>query len=348
MITVSHIKKQAKPITTSTSLTTSSWNDVLYPRGTEYDDLPHGFSWSNGLCPNGEEPKPFTFYEVKGKYTLSCLTCKTGARIPLCPFGITKNGCLNESLFDFNTFIDFIRLPDYTPNILPKEKFKHCAFVGGSGALTGAGYGPEIDSADAVFRANMQILRPHTNIDGGSRTDFFVFSSFSYHPKDLVNLNTPFPKFGFLPKKQIGNASLIIYNVRVRQVTEEEIHMLRKEFSVLGLRIKYNYRRISKAKKAVNEKYPNYSLNLYSGDVMLMLMARHCEVSHVYGFFGPLLPTPNPSKHMNHWYHWVAKYDSSQDGMCTNCRVFSLQASSFLYVMLHYMECHPDNFIVHL
>ncbi|XP_066299412.1 CMP-N-acetylneuraminate-poly-alpha-2,8-sialyltransferase-like [Branchiostoma lanceolatum] len=180
---------------------------------------------------------------------------------------------------------DFFRLIPESSPLLGKH-FRSCAVVGNSGILLGSRCGPQIDSADFVFRCNLAAIEGFVN-DVGTKSNFTTMNP-SVLPHDYkgcrenISIREKFVKRLSLIHDQILHIPAFV-TVNGRQDVEFTNAMILEHH--LPIKASYAPRGATERMKALwkdsdfNPKWPS------TGSIMFALAACVCDQIHLYGFY---------------------------------------------------------------
>ncbi|XP_078668247.1 CMP-N-acetylneuraminate-poly-alpha-2,8-sialyltransferase-like isoform X6 [Branchiostoma floridae x Branchiostoma belcheri] len=194
---------------------------------------------------------------------------------------------------------------DLTPESSPLlgKHFRSCAVVGNSGILLDSHCGPQIDSADFVFRSNLAAIEGFEN-DVGTKSNFTTMNPSvlphdyqGYKNRKKKNTREKFIKRLRLIHDQILHIPAFVSSARRQQVkfTNE---MLKKHH--LPIKISYAPSYINAKMTAMwndSEFKPERSS---TGSILFVLAACLCDQVHLYGFY----PFPKDEKGREIKYHY--------------------------------------------
>ncbi|XP_029493261.1 alpha-N-acetylneuraminate alpha-2,8-sialyltransferase ST8SIA3-like [Oncorhynchus nerka] len=226
-------------------------------------------------------------------------------------FSLTKNGVRVGQLmhFDFSShkYVFSINknlkslLPDTSP--IQNKHYNVCAVVGNSGILTGSHCGPEIDSADFIFRCNFAPTDSYYK-DVGRKTNLTTFNP-SILERYYNNLLTIQDRNNFfLNLKKLEGAILWIpafFLHTSATVTRTLVDFFVEHKGQLKIKLAWP----GNIMQDVNRywKTKNLSLKrLSTGILMYTLASAMCEEIHLYGFW-PFGWDPNTGKELPYHYY---------------------------------------------
>ncbi|CAH1244053.1 ST8SIA4 [Branchiostoma lanceolatum] len=180
---------------------------------------------------------------------------------------------------------NFFRLIPESSPLLGKH-FRSCAVVGNSGILLGSRCGPQIDSADFVFRCNLAAIEGFVN-DVGTKSNFTTMNP-SVLPHDYkgcfenISIREKFVKRLRLIHDQILHIpAFVIVNGR------RDVEFTNAMIVEHHLPIKASYAPVETTKRMkalwkdadFKTKWPS------TGSIMSALAACVCDQIHLYGFY---------------------------------------------------------------
>ncbi|XP_019632503.1 PREDICTED: CMP-N-acetylneuraminate-poly-alpha-2,8-sialyltransferase-like isoform X1 [Branchiostoma belcheri] len=195
----------------------------------------------------------------------------------------------------------FYRLLPKSSPLLGKH-FKSCAVVGNSGILLGSRCGPQIDSADFVFRCNLPAIEGFEK-DVGTKSNFTTMNP-SVLPHDYEGYATNRSVQERLLKRfrAVGNQILHIpalVSVHGRPQADFAVGMIRKNH--LPIKITIQPSETTDKIDALWEDSEFKPKRASTGSILFALAACVCDQIHMYGFY-PFAEDDKGRKIMYHYY----------------------------------------------
>ncbi|XP_078596052.1 CMP-N-acetylneuraminate-poly-alpha-2,8-sialyltransferase-like [Branchiostoma floridae x Branchiostoma japonicum] len=202
---------------------------------------------------------------------------------------------------------EFYRLVPESSPLLDKH-FRSCAVVGNSGILLGSRCGPQIDSADFVFRSNLPVIEGYEK-DVGTKSNFTTMNpsvlSHNYEG-DLENESVLREKF--VKRLRLLEDQILHIPAFVSPIGYTNVEITNRVILQYQLPVKLSY-----APWNTNEKImamwnnSEFRVNRPStGNVLFTVAACLCDQIHLYGFY-PFLTDRDGQRIKYHYYGHMKK-----------------------------------------
>ncbi|XP_019631257.1 PREDICTED: CMP-N-acetylneuraminate-poly-alpha-2,8-sialyltransferase-like [Branchiostoma belcheri] len=195
------------------------------------------------------------------------------------------------------------QIPESSP--LLGKHFKSCAVVGNSGILLGSRCGPQIDSADFVFRCNLPDIEGFEN-DVGTKSNFTTMNpSVLPHDYDGIDTNTSVYDRFLERLRSIDNQILHIPGFVApggRPDVYFTLWMIRENHLPMILTLQPR-----ETTEKMNALMGFKTKRASSGSFLFALAACKCDQIHMYGFY----PFGKDERGRNITYHYYG------EGTCT-------------------------------
>ncbi|XP_066264191.1 CMP-N-acetylneuraminate-poly-alpha-2,8-sialyltransferase-like [Branchiostoma lanceolatum] len=232
----------------------------------------------------------------------------------------------------------FYKLIPESPPLLGKH-FRSCAVVGNSGILLDSGCGPQIDSADFVFRSNLAAIEGFEN-DVGTKSNFTTMN-----PSVLKHDYKGFSKNDKLKEKFINRLRLIrdqILHIPAfvshgsDQYTQYTNMMIVKRH--LPIKLSYAPRNVNAKMTALWQNSEFKPKRPSTGNNLFALAACLCDQIHMYGFY-PFSEDEKGRKIKYHYYGNIGNLPKHE--MPEEYRAF-LTFHQRKALVLHTEPCNDD------
>ncbi|XP_078660109.1 CMP-N-acetylneuraminate-poly-alpha-2,8-sialyltransferase-like [Branchiostoma floridae x Branchiostoma belcheri] len=197
---------------------------------------------------------------------------------------------------------NFLRLiPESSP--LLGRHFRSCAVVGNSGILLGSRCGPQIDSADFVFRCNLPDLEGFEN-DVGTKSNLTTMNpSVLPHEYKGYAKNSSIQKLEFVRRLRLIHDQILHIPAFVSVSGRKEVEFTNRMILKHRLPIKLSYapRHTSKRMQKLWNDSEFQPKRPSTGNILFALAACLCDQIHLYGFY-PFAKDEKGRKIEYHYY----------------------------------------------
>ncbi|XP_019613669.1 PREDICTED: CMP-N-acetylneuraminate-poly-alpha-2,8-sialyltransferase-like [Branchiostoma belcheri] len=204
---------------------------------------------------------------------------------------------------------DMYRLiPESSP--LLGRHFRTCAVVGNSGILLGSRCGPEIDSADFVFRPNLPAIEGFEK-DVGTKANFTTMNP-SVLPHDYEGyINTTGVQDRFLKRLRLIHDQILHISAFVSTNGREDVEFTNRMILEHHLPIKLSYAPSYATKKiaALWRSSEFHCKRPSTGNILYSLATCFCDQVHLYGFY----PFPKDENGRDIKYHYYGDVGNHRD-----------------------------------
>ncbi|XP_066263992.1 CMP-N-acetylneuraminate-poly-alpha-2,8-sialyltransferase-like [Branchiostoma lanceolatum] len=235
---------------------------------------------------------------------------------------------------------NFFRLiPESSP--LLRKHFRSCAVVGNSGILLDSGCGPQIDSADFVFRSNLAAIEGFEN-DVGTKSNFTTMnpSVLNHDYKGCRENSTSGACEMFVKRLRLIQDQILHISAFTTVNGRQDVELTNSMILEHHLPIKASYAPVETTKrmKALWKNSEFKPKRPSTGTILFVLSASLCDQIHLYGFY-PFSKGKDGRKIKYHYYGSVRNLRNHN--MTEEYRAFQTLHQRKALV-LHTDPCHDD------